>query len=145
VYVLRCVYRRPRCGPLVPDVVSDPTNEFTIAPFYDFDAPVRPVMISLPMDTSLKDLRRFQKGVSFLISDQLRKQMSRATSLKDAMDGNVGSGQQFDLGLICSFSIPIITIVALILLMLIVSLLNFVFGWMPLLRICFPMALRSRD
>jgi hypothetical protein len=145
VYRLRCVYRRPHCGVLAPDVISDPTNEFTIASFYDLDAPVRPVMISLPIDTSLKDLRRFQKGVSFLISDELRKQMSRATSLKEAIDGNVGSGQQFNLGLICSFSIPIITIVALILLMLIVSLLNFVFGWLPYLRICFPLALRSRS
>jgi hypothetical protein len=145
VYSLRCVYRRPACGPLQPDVVSDPTREFTIAPFYDLDAPVRPLMISLPIDTSLKDLRRFRKGVSFLISDQLRKQMSRASSLKDAMDGNVGSGDQFNLGLICSFSIPIITIVALILMLMIVSLLNFVFGWLPYLRICFPIGLKGKE
>jgi hypothetical protein len=71
--------------------------------------------------------------------------MSRAASLKDALDGNVSSGQQFDLGLICSFSIPIITICALILLLMIVSLLNFVFGWLPYLRICFPLALRGRS
>ena len=58
--------------------------------------------------------------------------------------GNVGSGQQFNLGVICSFSIPIITIVALILLMVIVSLLNFVFGWLPYLRICFPMLLKGK-
>jgi hypothetical protein len=145
VYVLRCVYRRPECGPLQPDVVSDPTRAFTIAPFYDFDAPVRPVMISLPIDTSLKDLRRFRKSVSFLISDQLRKQMSRASSLKDAMDGNVASGEQFSLGVVCSFSIPIITIVALILMMMIVSLLNFVFGWLPYLRICFPIGLKGKE
>jgi hypothetical protein len=144
VYVLRCVYRRPDCGPLHPDVVSEPTDEFTIAPYFDLDAPARSVMVSLPIDTSIKDLRRFQKGVSFLISDELRKQMSRASSLKDALDGNVSSGQQFNLGLICSFSIPIITIVALILLLVIVSLLNFVFGWMPYLRICFPMLLKAK-
>jgi hypothetical protein len=102
-------------------------------------------MISLPTDVGVKDLRRFGKGVSFLISDELRKQMSRATSLKDAMAGNVSSGQQFNLGLICSFSIPIITIVALILLMIVVSLLNFVFGWIPYLRLCFPMLLKGRE
>ena len=144
VYRLRCVYRRPECGPLAPDLVSDPTEEFTIAPFFDMDAPARDVMVSLPIDTSLRDLRRFRKGVSFLISDELRKQMSRATSLKEALEGNVSSGQQFNLGLICAFSIPIITIVALILLLLIVSLLNFVFGWLPYLRICFPMLLGRR-
>ncbi len=144
LYRLRCVYRRPECGPLTPDVVSEPTESFTIAPFFDMDAPARDVMVSLPVDTSLRDLRRFRKGVSFLISDELRKQMSRATSLKDAMEGNVSSGQQFNLGVICAFSIPIITIVALILLLLIVSLLNFVFGWLPYLRICFPMLLGRR-
>jgi hypothetical protein len=144
VYVLRCVYKRPDCGPLHPDVVSDATDEFTIAPFFDLDAPTRSVMVSLPIDTSIKDLRRFKKGVSFLISDELRKQMSRATSMKDALAGNVSSGQQFDLGVICSFSIPIITIVALILLLIIVNLLNFVFGWLPYLRICFPMLLKAK-
>jgi hypothetical protein len=144
VYILRCVYRRPECAPLQPDVVSDPTEPFTIAPFFDLDAPVRSVMVSLPIDTSLKDLRRFKKGVSFLISDGLRKQMSRVTSLKDALDGNVSSGGQFDLGMICSFSIPIITICALILLMVIVSLLNFVFGWRPYLRTCLPMSLKAK-
>jgi hypothetical protein len=144
VYVLRCAYKRPDCGPLHPDVVSDPTDEFTIAPFFDLDAPTRSVMVSLPIDTSIKDLRRFKKGVSFLISDELRKQMGRVTSMKDALAGNVSSGQQFDLGMICSFSIPIITIVALILLMIVVNLLNFVFGWVPYLRICFPMLLKAK-
>jgi hypothetical protein len=125
-------------------VVSDPTGEFTIAPFYDFDAPVRPVLISLPTDVSLKDLRRFKKGVSFLISNELRKQMSRVTSLKDALDKNIGAGQPFDLGIVCSFSIPIITIVALILIMMIVGLLNLVFMWMPLLRICVPIGVKGK-
>jgi hypothetical protein len=138
VYALRCVYKRPMCGPLKPAVVSDPTGEFTIAPFYDMDAPVRPVLITLPANLGLKDLRRFRKGVSFVLSEQLQKQMSRVKSLKDALDKNIGEGQQFDIGVICSFSIPIITIVALILIMMIVGLLNLVFMWMPLLRICVP-------
>ena len=40
--------------------------------------------------------------------------------------------------MICSLSIPIITICALILLMIIVSILNIVFFWMPLFKICLP-------
>ena len=60
-YVLRCVYQRPECGPLQPDVVSDPSDPFRIAGFFDFDAPSRPIMISLPVDTSLKDLRKLQE------------------------------------------------------------------------------------
>ncbi len=48
--------------------------------------------------------------------------------------------QAVDLGLICSFSIPIITICALLVLMIFISLLNIVFWWLPFLRICFPIA-----
>jgi hypothetical protein len=50
---------------------------------------------------------------------------------------------EVDLGLVCSFSIPIITICALIVLMIAISLLNIVFWWMPFLRICFPLQLKA--
>jgi len=43
------------------------------------------------------------------------------------------------MGTICSLSIPIITLCALILLMIIVSLLDFIFRWMPFLIVCFPL------
>jgi hypothetical protein len=141
-YVLRCVFQRPRCAPLHPDVVSNRTVPFTIAPYFDFDAPSRPIRISMPMDTSIVGLRKFNKNVAFLISDQLRKQMSRATDLKSMMDGKLADEQQFDLGVICSFSIPIITICALILLLIIINLLNIIFWWLPLFRICLPIGLK---
>ena len=41
--------------------------------------------------------------------------------------------------MICSLSIPIITICALILLMIIVSLLDVIFRWLPYFIICFPL------
>ena len=41
------------------------------------------------------------------------------------------------LGMICSLSIPIITICALILLMIIVNLLDVIFRWLPYFLICF--------
>jgi hypothetical protein len=47
-------------------------------------------------------------------------------------DGGVSAG------MVCSFSIPIITICALILLMIIVKLLDIVFFWMPFFQICLP-------
>ena len=40
--------------------------------------------------------------------------------------------------MLCSFSIPIITICALIVLMIFVALLNIIFWWMPFLKICLP-------
>jgi len=47
--------------------------------------------------------------------------------------------QDMSLGVMCSLSIPIITICALILLTIIVSLLDFIFRWLPLFIVCFPL------
>jgi hypothetical protein len=143
-YVLRCVYRRPECGALCPDVVSAPSDKFRIASFFDLDAPARSITISMPVDTSIKDLRKLRKNVSFLLSNELRQQMNRVTNMKDALDGKFADGKSVDLGLICSFSIPIISICALIVLMIFISLLNLVFWWMPFLRICFPIGLKAK-
>lgn len=142
-YVLRCVFQRPNCGPLQPDVVSDPTESFEIAAYFDFDAPTRPIRITMPIDTSIAGLRKFRKNVGFLISNKLRQQMESITDLKKALDGQVDQPPQFDLGTICSFSIPIITICALIVLMIFLILLNIVFWWLPFIRICFPIKLKA--
>ena len=137
-FVIRCVFERPNCGPLKPTVMSAPTVVFKLAAFFDPDAPARPIRISMPLDTSFAGLRKFNKNVAIVIPDTLHKQMARITDLKSTMDGNLGSGQGIDIGLICSFSIPIITICAMIVLMIFIMLLNIVFFWIPLLKICFP-------
>jgi hypothetical protein len=58
---------------------------------------------------------------------------SKVPKVKNCNNGSV------DIGMICTFSIPIITICALILLMIIVLLFDFIFKWLPLFRICFPL------
>ena len=126
-----------------PTQVSEPSPPFLIASFFDLDAPSRPIFISLPVDTGISDLRKLRKNVTFLISNQLRNQMNRVTNLNDALKGQFASGGSVDLGLMCSFSIPIITICALIVLMIFIQLLNIVFWWLPFLRICFPIGLKS--
>ena len=141
-YVLRCVYERPACGPLHPPVVSDPSAEFQLASFFDVDAPARQLRIVLPVDTSAKTMRQFSKNVGFVMSDQLRAQLGRVRDAKKALDGELGEESTFDLGVICSFSIPIITIVALLLLMIMVALLNLIFWWLPFFRICLPVPVR---
>jgi hypothetical protein len=143
-YVLRCVYERPQCGPLHPPVVSAPTQPFTLASFFDPDAPAREIRIQLPADTTLSGLRKFKKNVQFLISDKLRQQMGQASDLKKALDGELGSSASFNLGEICSFSIPIITLCAFIVLMIFIILLNIVFWWLPLLRFCLPLKLKAK-
>jgi hypothetical protein len=144
LYALRCIYQRPQCEPFRPAVVGAPTAQFVLAPFFDFDAPSRPIRITMPVDTSVAGLRKFNKNVAFLISNGLRGQMERVTDLKKALDGKTGEEVQFDLGTICSFSIPIITICALFVLILFLILLNIVFWWLPFFRICLPIILPSK-
>jgi hypothetical protein len=144
-YVIRCVYERPRCEPyLRAPIVSAPSRPFRMASFFDPDAPARPIRISLPVDTSISGLRKFPKNVSILVSDKLRQQIKRVEGLTMSAveDGDLNARQGFDLGMICSLSIPIITICALILLMIIVQLLNIVFFWVPFFKICLPCNLK---
>jgi hypothetical protein len=135
LYVLRCVYQRPHCP--VDDLVGEASIPFSIASFFDPDAPARPVRITLP-DTSISNLRKFQKNVSFSMSKRLRGQMDSVGNAKNALKGEIGSERSFDLGTICSFSIPIITICAFMVLMIFLMLLNIVFFWVPFFRICLP-------
>jgi hypothetical protein len=143
-YRIRCLYRRPKCAPFPTDLVSVPTERFAIAPLFDPDAPARQIRISLPVDTDLKDLRKFRKNVGFMVSNQLRSQLDRITDPKKALNGELGEETRWDLGVICQLSIPIIMICALVVMMIFLGLLNIVFFWLPFFRICLPIPLRSR-
>ncbi|HEY2963003.1 MAG TPA: hypothetical protein VGJ37_11340 [Pyrinomonadaceae bacterium] len=155
-FQLRCVYDRPECGPLDPPVVSAPTEPFQMANFFDPDAPARPVRIALPIDTSPAGLRKFDKNAAFVMSDMLCGQVNRMKGItladlvlsvlpwplhKDLSVPDAGpcSSGGLQVGMICSLSIPIITICALLLLMIIVFLLDFIFRWIPFFLICFPL------
>ena len=53
--------------------------------------------------------------------------------------GSCSKGPGLEFGMICSLSIPIITICALILLMIIVLVLDLIFKWIPFFIMCFPL------
>jgi hypothetical protein len=127
-----------------------------MAGFFDPDAPARPIRIALPLDTSPAGLRKFDKNTAFMISDMLCGQIKRAKglSLGDLVlsvlpwpfhkelpvpDGGPCKSGSTQFGMICSLSIPIITMCALILLMIIVSVLDFMFRWIPYFIVCFPL------
>jgi hypothetical protein len=135
-YVIRCVYTRPHCLPFIPPLVSDPTPAFQLASFFDSDAPARPTTVVLPLDTTPAGLRKADKGVAFLISEELSKQLNRIKGIKELGEGDLGPA--VGLGMICSMSIPIVTLCAFVVLMIFISLLNIVFWWMPFFKICFP-------
>jgi hypothetical protein len=157
-FLLRCVYVRGDCGPPEPPVLSAPSQRFQLASFFDSDAPARPIRIALPIDTTAAGMRKFNKNTAFVISDALCGQLQRAKGLglgdlvlsvlpwpfhKDLDVSGDGIGpckrDSVSLGMICSLSIPIITICALILLMMIVLVLDVIFKWIPWFIVCFPL------
>ncbi len=140
-YIVRFIYHRPNCPPYPGWSVSHPSRQFRFASFFDPEGPVRPLRVSLPESTDLGTLRGTAKGVSFLFSQQLRQQVQRLqeATFEDLDNGDIGSSSGISIGMICSLSIPIITICAMILLLVIVFLLNIVFWWLPYFKICFPL------
>jgi hypothetical protein len=151
-FTARCVLDRPECGPLKPAIVSEPTASFQLASYFDPDAPARPIRVEMPADTSPAGLRKFDKNTAFVMSDILCGQVSgiRGTTFGDLvrsvlpwpfhkdLGGGGGGFAPCTGGMVCSFSIPIITLCALILLMIIVKLLDIVFFWLPFFQICLP-------
>jgi hypothetical protein len=155
-YRIRFVYERPDCQPFESTVVSRPTDTFQMAGFFDPDAPARPIRIGLPLDISPAGLRKFDRNTAFMMSDMLCGHIDRfkGMSLADLVlsvlpfpfhkslsvpdKGPCKQAGGDPLGVMCSLSIPIITICALILLMIIVSLLDMIFAWLPYFVVCFP-------
>lgn len=139
-YVLRFVYERPQCQP-VQVQVSQPSQPFVFAPFFDADAPARPVRIPLPSDVSIAGLRKAGKNVSFMMSNAMRKKMGmllgkEKTLLSDDPETNPEGG--LDFAFICSFSIQIIFIIAFMLLLVFVIVFNIIFWWVAFFKICLP-------
>ena len=160
LFVIRMVHMNADCGPLHPPTLSSGSEQFRLASFFDPDAPVRPITITLPTDTSPAGLRKHGRGTAFVMSDLLCGQVQRAKGFgfidlvlqvlpwpfhksikmkKGSEGGGCKGGSNVDIGMICSLSIPIITICALILLICIVLLLDFIFRWVPWFIACFPL------
>lgn len=154
-FVVRCVYERPGCGPIFPALVSAASRPFQMAPFFDPDAPSRPVRIPMPLDISPAGLRKYQKNTGFVLSDMLCGKIKSIRKMtladlvlsvlpwpfhKDLPEPGSGKceegGNSF--GVICSLSIPIVTLCALILMMIIVALFDLFFRWIPYLFVCLP-------
>ena len=135
-YAIRCVYARRDC----PAVVGQQSAPFAVAPVHDPDAPARTIRIPMPLDISIGGLRKLKKNVGFVLSAELsaKVQAFSGKKLKDIDDGNVSDQTGIDLGEICTFALPIITLCAMIVLYIFLALLNIVFFWMPLVKICLP-------
>lgn len=151
-FVVRFVFERPRCGIIFPAVVSQATCPFELALFMDPDAPARTVRVHMPLDISPAGLRKYKKNAMFVFSDMMCGKMKKVRKLtladlvlsvlpwpfhKDLPDVGSSAGP-CDSGVICSLSIPIVTLCAMILVFIMVSLFEMVFKWMPWFFVCFP-------
>jgi hypothetical protein len=122
------------CPPCI--VWSAPSGYFQIAAWYDGPGiPTPPVV--LPDLSDRNALKKLKPNVSFGVPASLFNSMQGA-SLDGLMKGNKGGNGGLNLDWICSFNIPIITICAFFVLNIFLSLLNIIFWWLPLIKICIP-------
>jgi hypothetical protein len=135
-YLVRCFARiaadHPDCPPGI--VWSAATPAFRVKAWHEgSDQP--PVQIELPRPDRLRGLK---PDVSFKVPPELQQFMDRL-NLQGLLDGSARPREGgISFGMICSFSIPIITLCAFIVLQLFLVLLNLLFFWLPFIRICLP-------
>lgn len=145
-YHIRAVYvydPDPDCTPVVSEQPSPP---FTLAPFFEPDAPARMVRLEAP-SIKLKDLRRYSRGVGISMSPELHKLSNCMRG--DDQDGVIDSltdsceGSGLSVQWVCTFSIQIVFLVAFIVMFIFLIALNFIFWWLAFLRICLPIPKRG--
>ena len=133
-YVIHLIYEYdPEC----PPVFSPPSLEFDFAAHFDPDAPPRFVRIEMP-SVRPRDLRKYSHGVGV----QMRKELNDVIKRIDPEQILNGGGLLEPVGagvdMLCTFSIPIVTLVALIVMFIFLIMLNIIFWWLALVRICLP-------
>lgn len=109
------------------------SEEFRILPWWDGDGPA--TKIALP---GLSSLRRMKPNVSFQLPPELANLLQG--DMKRLKDGEKVGGPQPELDIfwLCSFSIPIITLCAFIVLNIFLSLFDLIFSWLAFIKICIP-------
>lgn len=137
IYQLRAFLRVKHDDNCPPSIVwSAPSGYFQIAAWYDGPGiPTPPVV--LPDLSDRNALKKLKPNVSFGVPASLFNSMQGA-SLDGLMKGSKGGNGGLNLDWICGFNIPIITICAFFVLNIFLSLLNIIFWWLPLVKICIP-------
>ncbi len=127
-------FMRLTCGNCPPKLIwCESTPNYSILPWWEGTG--APTRIALP-DFDLKSLPKLKPNVAFEVPRQLAQFLNQDFS--KFPDQKPGDGTDTKIAWICAFSIPIITICAFILLSIIIALLNILFFWLPLVKICLP-------
>ena len=115
-----------------------PSDPFAVAAAFDPDA-ARPSLIEMP---SLADAKKgAARGATFDLPKDLADLMnglSNNQATQNMMTGSGGPSGGPGIRMLCSFSLPVITICAMIMLSVIIGLLNIFLGWMAWVKICLP-------
>lgn len=111
-------------------VWSDYSEAFRILPWWDGDGPATKIPLPDP-----KNFRKMKPNITFEVPPSLAN-IIRGDPKKLA-DGE-GSTGGLDIFWLCSFSMPIITICAFIVLSIFLSLFDLFLSWMAFIKICIP-------
>ncbi len=158
-YSIRFVLEHPECTHH-DEIMGPPTVPFQLAGYFDANAPVRPVRIGLPIDPTPEGLRKADRNTVFMLSDTMCNQISRMKGIgfvdlvlsvlpwpfhKGLPKPPAGDCKKGDeLGMMLVVSIPIITLCALIILIIMVTLLDIVFKWLPFFMFWIPVKKDSK-
>jgi hypothetical protein len=112
-------------------VWSAPSELFRVAAWWDGDGPT--TKISLP---DISQLGKLKPNVAFEMPPFLGNLLKG--DMKKLSDGEGSEPSKIGLGWLCSFSIPIITLCAFIVLNIFLSLFDIFLRWMLFIKICIP-------
>ncbi|MGA8532753.1 MAG: hypothetical protein WB615_01450 [Candidatus Tumulicola sp.] len=136
-YCLRMFFRikseHPNCPPQL--IWSEYSAPFRIAAWFENSSRAHPP-VPLPDPTDRNFLKSLKPNCSFVVPGGLMGAM-QGSSMSGLMNG-AGGGPKLTLGWLCSFNIPLITICAFFVLNIFLTLLNIVFFWLPMIKICIP-------
>ncbi len=115
-----------------------PSAPFAVAAMYDPDA-ARPSLIEMPDLTDA--MRGSARGASFRMPPKLAdlaNGLTTSSAISAFMSKGTPPSGGLGIGYICSFSLPAISICAMLSLSIILSLLNIFLSWMAWVKICLP-------
>jgi len=129
-YRIRAFVRlKPENGCPAKTIWSDYSEPFVIAPWYEGAGD--PVQIALP---NLRALKNLKHGVAFSVPVDIQNKLGNPKGLLEGKPSDSG----LTIGWICSFSIPVITLCAFIVLNIFLSLFDLFLRWMLFIKICIP-------
>jgi hypothetical protein len=132
------VRRADGCPPVIK-WTAKPSQSFEIANWYE-SSKLPPIQVALPPVTR-KNVGSFLPNVAFAVPKNIFNLLA-INKPEDFLESKAKEGSSSGPDWICGFNIPIITLCAFIVLSIFLSLLNIVFWWIALIKICIPVPRR---